>query len=134
MPPPSRRRTILVVDDEDDIRAVVRQMLAADGYLVLDAGDPNQALRLAAQQPVDLLLTDVVMPLMRGTELAQRLLAVVPTAKVLLMSAYKVAEITASGHPFLAKPFTPEMLRDRVREILRDEPSPFARKPPPRPR
>ncbi len=133
MPPPSGRRTILVVDDEDDIRAVVRQMLAADGYLVLDAEDPHQALRLAAQQHVDLLLTDVVMPLMRGTELAQRLLAVVPTAKVLLMSAYKVAEINASGHPFLAKPFTPEMLRDRVRQILRDEPSPFARKPPPRP-
>ncbi len=135
MPTPPRRQTILVVDDEDDIRAVVRQMLTADGYLVLDAEDPNQALRLAGQQHVDLLLTDVVMPLMRGTELAQRLLAVVPSAKVLLMSAYKVAEIAASGHPFLAKPFTPDVLRDRVREILRDEPSPFARKPPPsRPR
>ena len=59
---------------------------------------------------MDLLLTDVVMPLMRGTELAQRLLAVVPSAKVLLMSAYKVAEIAASGHPFLAKPFTPDVL------------------------
>ena len=134
MPTPSRRQTILVVDDEDDIRAVVRQMLTADGYLVLDAEDPNQALRLAGQQHVDLLLTDVVMPLMRGTELAQRLLAVVPSAKVLLMSAYKVAEIAASGHPFLAKPFTPDVLRERVREILRDEPSPFARKPPGRPR
>ncbi len=131
---PPRRQTILVVDDEDDIRAVVRQMLTADGYLVLDAEDPNQALRLAGQQHVDLLLTDVVMPLMRGTELAQRLLAVVPSAKVLLMSAYKVAEIAASGHPFLAKPFTPDVLRERVREILRDEPSPFARKPPGRPR
>jgi DNA-binding response OmpR family regulator len=134
MPTPPRRQTILVVDDEDDIRAVVRQMLTADGYLVLDAEDPNQALRLAGQQHVDLLLTDVVMPLMRGTELAQRLLAVVPSAKVLLMSAYKVAEIAASGHPFLAKPFTPDVLRERVREILRDEPSPFARKPPVRPR
>jgi DNA-binding response OmpR family regulator len=134
MPTPPRRQTILVVDDEDDIRAVVRQMLTADGYLVLDAEDPNQALRLAGQQHVDLLLTDVVMPLMRGTELAQRLLAVVPSAKVLLMSAYKVAEIAASGHPFLAKPFTPDVLRERVREILRDEPSPFARKPPGRPR
>jgi two-component system, cell cycle sensor histidine kinase and response regulator CckA len=134
MPMPPRRQTILVVDDEDDIRAVVRQMLTADGYLVLDAEDPNQALRLAGQQHVDLLLTDVVMPLMRGTELAQRLLAVVPSAKVLLMSAYKVAEIAASGHPFLAKPFTPDVLRERVREILRDEPSPFARKPSGRPR
>jgi two-component system cell cycle sensor histidine kinase/response regulator CckA len=132
---PAPRQTILVVDDEEDIRTVVRQMLTGAGYLVLDAEDPNQALRLAGQQPVDLLLTDVVMPLMRGTELAQRLLAVAPSAKVLLMSAYKVAEITASGHPFLAKPFTPEILLERVRELLRDEPSPFARRPPrPRPR
>jgi two-component system, cell cycle sensor histidine kinase and response regulator CckA len=130
---PAPRQTILVVDDEEDIRTVVRQMLTGAGYLVLDAEDPNQALRLAGQQHVDLLLTDVVMPLMRGTELAQRLLAVAPSAKVLLMSAYKVAEITASGHPFLAKPFTPEILLERVRELLRDEPSPFARRPP-RPR
>ncbi|HSE03004.1 MAG TPA: response regulator [Methylomirabilota bacterium] len=126
--------TILVVDDEDDIRAVVRQMLSREGYVVLDAADPNQALRLAAQAPVDLLLTDVVMPLMRGTELAQRLLTVVPSAKVLLMSAYKVAEIAASGHPFIAKPFTPAELAEKVRRVLRNEPSPFARRrPPPRP-
>jgi len=126
---PARSQTILVVDDEEDIRTIVRQILAADGYTVLDAEDPNKALRLAGQQHVDLLLTDVVMPLMRGTELAQRVLAVVPSVKVLLMSAYKVAEIAASGHPFLAKPFTPDALLGRVREILRDEPSPFARRP-----
>ena len=125
--------TILVVDDEDDIRAVVRQMLAAEGYVVRDAADPHQALRLAAQEPVDLLITDVVMPRMRGTELAQRLLAVAPAAKVLLMSAYKVAEVDASGHPFIAKPFTPQALTERVRLLLRDERSPFSRKPPPRP-
>ena len=124
--------TILVVDDEADIRAVVRQMLIAEGYVVLDAGDPHQALRMAGQQAVDLLLTDVVMPLMRGTELAQRLQALVPSAKVLLMSAYKVAEIEASGHPFIAKPFTPATLAEKVRQVLRDEPSPFARRPPPR--
>lgn len=122
-----------MVDDEDDIRVVVRQMLTAEGYIVLDAGDPHQALRLAGQQHVDLLLTDVVMPLMRGTELAQRLLAVVPSAKVLLMSAYKVAEITVSGHPFLPKPFTPDVLLEKVRLVLRDDPSPFARRHP-RPR
>jgi DNA-binding response OmpR family regulator len=125
--------TILVVDDEDDIRVVVGQMLTGAGYVVLDAGDPHHALRMAAEQEVDLLLTDVVMPLMRGTELAQRLQAVAPSAKVLLMSAYKVAEIDASGHPFIAKPFTPEVLLERVRQVLRDEPSPFARRPP-RPR
>jgi len=127
------RETILVVDDEDDIRVVVRQMLGAEGYVVLDAGDPHHALRLAAQQDVDLLLTDVVMPLMRGTELAQRLLAVAPSAKVLLMSAYKVAEVDASGHPFIAKPFTPQALADKVRQVLREGPSPFARRPPARP-
>ena len=65
-----------------------------------------------------------------SAELAQRLLAVVPSAKVLLMSAYKVAEIAASGHPFLAKPFTPDVLVGKVRQVLRDEPSPFARRPP----
>lgn len=125
--------TILVVDDEDDIRAVIRQMLAVEGYTVLDAADPHQALRLAGQQHVDLLLTDVVMPRMRGTELAQRLVALVPSAKVLLMSAYKLAEVDASGHAFIAKPFTPEALTGLIRQLLRGEPSPFARKrPPPR--
>jgi CheY-like chemotaxis protein len=127
------RETILVVDDEPDIRVVVRRMLEGAGYVVLDAGDPHEALRMAAQQHVDLLLTDVVMPRMRGTELAQRLQAVVPSAKVLLMSAYKVAEIAASGHPFIPKPFTPEALVAQVRHLLRAEPSPFARRPPRRP-
>jgi two-component system cell cycle sensor histidine kinase/response regulator CckA len=122
---------VLVVDDEDDIRAVVGAMLKAQGYTVLDTSDPQQALRLATQQPVHLLLTDVVMPLMRGTELAQRLQSVSPWTKVLLMSAYKVAEVTASGQPFITKPFTPEALVEKVRQVLA-QPSPFAR-PTPRP-
>lgn len=126
------RETILVVDDEADIRAVVRQMLESKGYIVFDAGDPNQALRIAAQEPVDLLVTDVIMPLMRGTELAQRLQAVVPSAKVLLMSAYKIAEITDSGLPFLAKPFTPEALVEKVRQVLQPQTSPFTRRRPPK--
>ena len=52
---PARSQTILVVDDEEDIRTIVRQILAADGYTVLDAKDPHKALRLAGQQHVDLL-------------------------------------------------------------------------------
>jgi two-component system, cell cycle sensor histidine kinase and response regulator CckA len=120
--------TILVVDDEDDIRVVVRKMLEAKGYTVLDARDPHQALRIVTQQPVHLLLTDVVMPLMRGTELAQRFQAVSPWTKVLLMSAYKVAEIAASGHPFIPKPFTPDALAMKVRQVLLAQPSPFARR------
>lgn len=123
---------ILVVDDEPDIRAVVRGILEPKGYTVLDTGDPHQALRWAAQQPVDLLLTDVIMPLMKGTELAQRFQALSPETKVMLMSAYKVAEITASGRPFIAKPFLPDALVERVRQAL-GPPSSFGRKPPPRP-
>lgn len=124
--------TILVVDDEDDIRTVVRKMLEAKGYTVLNASDPQQALRLATQQPVHLLLTDVVMPLLRGTELAQRVQAVSPWTKVLLMSAYKISEITASGYPFIPKPFTPDALVAKVRQVLLAQPSPFARRTPPR--
>jgi hypothetical protein len=124
--------TILVVDDEEDIRAVVRKMLEAEGYTVLDAGDPQQALRLATQQPVHLLLTDVVMPLLRGTELAQRVRAVSPWTKVLLMSAYKVSEVTASGYAFIPKPFTPDVLVAQIRQLLLAQPSPFARRTPPR--
>jgi DNA-binding NtrC family response regulator len=88
--------TILVVDDEADIRTVVRGML-----------------------------TDVVMPLMKGMELAQRLHARSPWTKVLLISAYKVSDVTASGLPFIAKPFSPDALADRVRRVLA-QPSPFA--------
>ena len=117
-PNPPVRQTILVVDDEPDVRTVVRKMLELRGYAVLDTGDPRQAQRIAAQRPVDLLLTDVVMPVMRGTELAQRFRAVAPSAKVLLMSAYAVAEIAQSGHPFIPKPFAPEILARKLRQVL----------------
>ena len=123
---------VLVVDDEPDIRTVVRSMLIAKGYTVLETGDPQQAIRMATQQAVHLLITDVVMPLMKGTELARRVQEVSPWTKVLLMSAFKVAEITASGLPFIPKPFTPEALVDRVRQILAP-PTPFARPSPPNP-
>jgi CheY-like chemotaxis protein len=123
---------VLVVDDEPDIRTVVRGMLTAKGYTVLETGDPQQAIRMATQQAVHLLITDVVMPLMKGTELARRVQEASPWTKVLLMSAYKVAEITTSGLPFIPKPFTPEALVDRVRQILAP-PTPFARPSPPNP-
>jgi two-component system, cell cycle sensor histidine kinase and response regulator CckA len=123
---------VLVVDDEPDIRTVVRGMLTAKGYTVLETGDPQQAIRMATQQAVHLLITDVVMPLMKGTELARRVQEVSPWTKVLLMSAYKVADITASGLPFIPKPFTPEALVDRVKLILAP-PTPFARPSPPNP-
>jgi len=121
---------VLVVDDEPDIRAVVRGMLTAKGYTVIETGDPQQAIRMATQQAVHLLVTDVVMPLMKGTELAKRVQEVSPWTKVLLMSAYEVAEVTTSGFPFIGKPFAPDALVEKVRQIL-GAPSPFARPAPP---
>jgi len=118
--------TILVVDDEEVVRSVVRDMLEPAGYTILDTGDPQHALRLAREQPVHLLLTDVVMPLMRGPELATKLLALSPSTKVLLMSAYPMSEVALSGRAFLGKPFSVQGLNDRVRQMLAQA-SPFAR-------
>jgi CheY-like chemotaxis protein len=118
--------TILVVDDEEVVRSVVRDMLESDSYSILDTADPQHALRLARERPIHLLLTDVVMPLMRGPELATRLLAVSPSTKVLLMSAYPMSEVAASGRAFISKPFSVQGLNDRVRQIL-EQSSPFAR-------
>jgi DNA-binding NtrC family response regulator len=118
--------TILVVDDDDDVRAIARQALLTQEYAVLETPDPQQAIRMAKAQRVDLLLTDVIMPIMKGTELADRIQAVSPLTKVLLMSGYSTSDIAGSGRPFLAKPFSIDGLVRRVRETL-DRPSSFAR-------
>ncbi len=96
------------------------------GYTVLDTSDPQEALRIVTQQAIHLLLTDVVMPLMKGTELAQRLQVLSPQTKVLLMSGAKVPEVTASGHPFIPKPFPLDALTEKVRQVLAHPPV-FAR-------
>ena len=101
-------------------------MLSRLDYLVLETGDPQRAIRIAREQPIDLLLTDVVMPLMKGTELADRIQALSPRTKVLLMSGYQTADIAPSGRAFMAKPFDPDTLEKRVREAL-NRPSAFAR-------
>ena len=119
-------KTILVVDDDDGVGALVRDILVLEGYTVLDTSDPQEALRIASQQAIHLLLTDVVMPLMRGTELARRLEAISPQTKVLLMSAYTPGEVNASRGPFIAKPFTIDALAEKVRQVLA-QPSPLAR-------
>jgi len=119
-------QTILVIDDDPDIRTVAQVALAGLGYIALDTGDPQKALRIAKEQPVDLLLTDVVMPLMKRTELANRVQAVSPTTKVLLMSGYQTSDIAPSGRAFMAKPFDLDTLEKRVRETLA-RPSAFAR-------
>jgi DNA-binding NtrC family response regulator len=118
--------TILVVDDDQDVRFVAQQGLLAGGYAVLETGDPQQAIRMARDQTIHLLLTDVVMPIMRGTELADRIQAISASTKVLLMSGYQTSDVAASGRPFLAKPFGIDVLVERVRQTL-ERPSRFAR-------
>jgi len=119
-------QTILVVDDEEVVRSVVRDMLESDAYSILDTGDPQHALRITRERPVHLLLSDVVMPLMKGPELAAKVLAVSPSTKILLMSAYPMSEVAASGRAFISKPFSVQSLNDKVRHVL-EQSSPFAR-------
>ena len=130
--------TILIVDDEPEVRAVARDMLRTKGYTTLDTGDPIQALRIVRteSQPIHLLLTDVVMPLMNGRELVEQIHAIRPAIKVLYMSAFSTGTIEdygirlAPGEPFVLKPFTMESLVSAVRAVL-DYRSPFGKRPAP---
>ena len=127
--------TILIVDDEPEVRALARDMLKAKGYTTLDTGDPTLALRIARteSQPIHLLLTDVVMPLMNGRELVEQMLKIRPAMKILYMSAYSTETVVdygirlAPGEPFVLKPFTIESLTSTVRGVLDYRP-PFGRR------
>ena len=128
----ARRETILVVDDEPEVRSLVRDMLTAHGYTIIDTGDPFEARRIVQSRPVHLLLTDVVMPIMNGLELATRVEASSPTTKVLLMSGYATAAVKAAARPLIAKPFRSADLANAVRQAL-DSRSAFRRPSPPGP-
>ena len=124
-PVPRGRETILVVEDLPSLRRMLVGMLEAQGYTVLDAVDPEEALRMAAvrTQPIDLLLTDVVMPRMNGRELADRVVEVRPELPVLFISGYPDDDVLRCGvekgaAALLAKPFTAEQLARRVRGLL----------------
>ena len=120
-------QTILIVDDDADVRTVAQVALTGLGFVTIETGDPQKALWIVKERSVDLLLTDVVMPLMKGTELADRVQEASPSTKILLMSGYQTADIAPSGRAFLAKPFSIDGLAKRVRETLA-RPSAFARR------
>jgi len=120
-------QTILIVDDDADVRTVAQVALTGLGYVTIETGDPQKAIWIVKERSVDLLLTDVVMPLMKGTELADRVQEASPSTKILLMSGYQTADIAPSGRAFLAKPFSIDGLARRVRETLA-RPSAFARR------
>ncbi|MBP3956043.1 PAS domain S-box protein [Gemmata sp. G18] len=122
---PKGAEVVLLVEDEAGVRALAQLALRKRGYTVLAAGDAEEAMTVAAQsdRPVDLLLTDVVMPGMGGRALAARLLADQPWLKVLYMSGYTDDAVVRHGVEsaqvnFLQKPFTPSGLARKVREIL----------------
>ncbi|MBI2385148.1 MAG: response regulator [Elusimicrobia bacterium] len=118
--------TVLVVEDEDGVRKMICRSLLDQGYRVEAAADGEEALRLleARSGPIDLVLTDIIMPGMNGRALAERIAARAPETRILYMSGYPddvIARhgVLEPGTPFLQKPFTPRLLVETLREVLR---------------
>jgi len=117
--------TILLVEDEPAVRNLAKRVLESRGYTVLEAGSGEDAIRLATDLsgPIHLMLSDVVVPDMHGSAIARHLHNGRPEVKLLFMSGYtdedvKLQGIVEAGAPFIEKPFTPDLLARRVREVL----------------
>jgi two-component system, cell cycle sensor histidine kinase and response regulator CckA len=117
--------TILLVEDEEEVRPLIAKALRSYGYRVLEASNGAQALDLAESEEamIDMLLSDVVMPGMNGRELSERLLSEWPTMKVLFTSGYPADTIIRHGiahatTAYLEKPYLPDELARKVREVL----------------
>ena len=118
-------KTILLVEDEPPIRRLIRRMLEGHGYQLLEGCNGRAGLSLAEEHrgPIDLLVTDVVMPYMTGFTLSERLVASHPETRVLLLSGYADQSQTVrgglkdAGRAFLLKPFT----RDGLLRAIRDQ-------------
>jgi PAS domain S-box-containing protein len=122
---PQGRETVLLAEDEEQVRRIARVILEMNGYHVLEASGGDEALSIYKQHEgqIDLVMTDVVMPQMSGRELAQSLETLQPGIKVLYMSGYTDDAIVRHGLldqeiAFIQKPFTPEALTYKVREVL----------------
>jgi CheY-like chemotaxis protein len=117
--------TILLVEDDAQVRRLAREVFARQGYRVLEADCGSKALEIVAGsgEPIDLLVTDIVMPRISGQQLAAQLTERQPSLKVLFMSGYsdeaiKHHGILAPGTGLLTKPFTPESLIAQARGLL----------------
>jgi two-component system cell cycle sensor histidine kinase/response regulator CckA len=121
--------TVLLVEDEEAVRALAQVVLERSGYEVLSASNGAEAIGIAASEdrPIHVLLSDVVMPLMSGAQLARRLREMRPELDVLFMSGYTANAIVdqgllEAGAPFLSKPFSPTSLTLAVRSVLDGNP------------
>jgi CheY-like chemotaxis protein len=121
--------TILLVEDTDIVRALVVAVLEPFGYTVLQAGSGPEAIELADgfADPIDLLMTDVVMPGMNGREVAEALVARRPGLKVLFTSGYPADTVIRHGiaearAAFIEKPYLPDDLARKIREVLASGP------------
>ncbi len=117
--------TILVAEDEEGVRNLVQRVLEMEGYRVLAAADGPEALEmcLSHEQAIDLILTDVLMPVMKGPEFVEKALSLRPSTKVIFMSGYTAEpefldRVAEAGFPMVRKPFEPAWLVRRVRETL----------------
>jgi len=117
--------TILLVEDEASVLELTSEILRGLGYTVFDFGHPQEALQYCQSTDIklDLLVSDVIMPGMNGKELATHLLEMQPQVSTLFISGYtgdiiKQIDILAEGVEFLSKPFTPQTLSQKVREVL----------------
>jgi signal transduction histidine kinase len=121
--------TVLLVEDEPEVRSLVQRILKTQGYTVVTAANPDEAVAVAREfkGTIQLMVTDVVMPGMSGLQLAERLQPTRPAMRVLFVSGYTddamgPQGILEPGRAFLQKPFTPVALARKVREILDSDP------------
>jgi signal transduction histidine kinase len=122
--------TVLLVEDEEHVREPIREMLELQGYRVVEAVNADEALQCmkTCEPPIHLLLTDVIMPGKNGYELAMELSAHNPDMRILMMSGHTDDILRRHPEPpaglkFLQKPFTPDVLASKVREVLNQLPS-----------
>jgi two-component system, cell cycle sensor histidine kinase and response regulator CckA len=120
--------TVLLIEDEVAVRTLARRVLESRGFKVLDAGTGAAAVRIAEEHdgPIHLMLCDVVLPDMNGREIGERIIARRAETRPLFMSGYtdddaKLQGVIDARAPFLEKPFTPDLLTRRVREVLDSE-------------
>jgi DNA-binding NtrC family response regulator len=117
--------TILLVEDEQMVLNLTASILKNAGYKVVTASTPKQALEKMARQtdPIHIMITDVVMPGMSGPALADTLVSEYPEMKLIFMSGYTNAAVVENrfirpGSAFLQKPFSPDALKAKIRELL----------------